>query len=239
MKAAVLAAFPSFSIPLEGEVSSMYCDVLGLITTGVGCLIDPITMALTLPWKHTATGEIATQGEIATAWRALKSQSAKYSKLHWKYAAQLNDLRLDQDAIDALMLGRLYQNETVLRGYFPNWDLFPADAQLACCSMAWALGAGFPKTFGNFRAAANAQDWVAARAACGIRTEGNPGIVPRNAANALCCANAAASIDRGLDAETLFWPATVTDAHENDEALRREAEVALAKHAERDEDPSP
>lgn len=59
MHKSVVDIFPSFSVPLEGEVSSMYCDVLGLITVGVGCLIDPVSMALPLAWRHEKTGELA------------------------------------------------------------------------------------------------------------------------------------------------------------------------------------
>lgn len=204
----VLEIFPPFSTRFEGSVSSMYCDMLGLITTGIGCLIDPVGMALTLPWHHASTGELATQSEIAAAWEALKAQKDKYSKLHFRFAAQLNDLRLSDDAIADLLRKRLAADETVLRGYFPQWDSFPADAQLACCSMAWAVGAGWPHIFGNCARAVNAGDWVAAALCCDIKTEGNPGVIPRNAQNRLCFTNAAVVQSNGLPIERLYWPST-------------------------------
>jgi GH24 family phage-related lysozyme (muramidase) len=239
VKSAVLEAFPKrFTEPLEGRVPSMYVDELGLVTIAAGCLIDPISAALPLRFTH-ADGALATRDEIAAAWRAVKADASRLSKLHWKYAAGLSDLRLDDEALDALVCSRMAIFEVELRKYFPQWDLFPADAQLCVMSMAWALGPGFPHTFGNFRDAANRQDWAAAGAACGVRTEGNPGIVPRNAQNRLCCANAAASVAQGLDTETLFWPGAAPDAHDRDLALQAEASAAVAAWADRERDEPP
>lgn len=41
----VIDAFLDFTIPLEGKVSSMYLDVKGLVTTGIGNLVDQIGRA--------------------------------------------------------------------------------------------------------------------------------------------------------------------------------------------------
>jgi len=38
-----------FSPPLEGCTRSPYLDVKGLLTVGIGCLIDPPTTAADLP----------------------------------------------------------------------------------------------------------------------------------------------------------------------------------------------
>jgi hypothetical protein len=206
MRFSVADVFPAFSTRFEGSVSSMYCDVLGLITTGIGCLIDPVVMALTLPWRHGQAGELATQSEIAAAWHELKAQRDKFAKLHFRYAAQLNDLRLSDDAIGDLLRSRLAADETVLRGYFAKWDSFPADAQLACCSMAWAVGAGWPHIFTNCARAINAGDWVSAALCCDIKTEGNAGVVPRNTQNRLAFTNAAVVQSKGLPLERLYWP---------------------------------
>lgn len=240
MKESARAAFPrQFTEPLEGRVASMYVDVLGLVTIGAGCLIDPVSLALPLRFTHGLGGALATRDEIAAAWHTLKSRADAFKTMHYKYAAALNDLRLDDDAIDGLVLARVASSETELRRWFPRWDDFPADAQLCCMSMAWALGPGFPRTFTSFRDSANRQDWAGAGLECTINTVGNPGIVPRNAQNRLCCANAAAVIAQNLDPETLFWPSTVPSARERDEALRAEAAAALARSADRERDVPP
>lgn len=228
MHDSVVQAFVAFSSPLEGVCKNLYADVKGLLTTGIGCLVDPVSLALPLPWLM-PDGSPASQNEIAKQWRDLKAQPAMkdYPALS-KTVLGATTMRLTDAGVLALASQRLMANEKVLRTYLPNWDSMPADAQLACCSMAWALGAAFPHTFGNFRAAANAQNWTAAIAACEIQTNGNPGVVPRNAANRLCLANAQASVSQGLPIETLFWPGTTPNASQRDEALRTEAALALA-----------
>jgi GH24 family phage-related lysozyme (muramidase) len=204
MHKSVLDAWPAFSHPLEGYVHSMYLDVKGLVTTGVGNLVDPVSEALRLPWKH-ADGRLAGKDEVGAAWHSLKSQQ-KFAKLHWKYAAKLNDLRLTDEDIDALVVQRLAANERYLKKAFPKWDEWPADAQLCCLSMAWAVGAGFPGIFKNFTKFANLDDWVSAKACAKIKTIGNPGVVPRNRNNELCLDNAATVHDLGLDPSILHWP---------------------------------
>jgi hypothetical protein len=45
----------------------MYADVLGLITTGQGNLIDPKPAALALPWRN-RDGALASSAEISAEW---------------------------------------------------------------------------------------------------------------------------------------------------------------------------
>ena len=229
MHQSVIDKFVDFTAPLEGVVTSLYADVRGLLTVGLGCLADPVSMALSLAWVL-PDGSTPSQAEIARQWHVIKGQAAAMSRLHWRYAAKLTTMRLTDQGVLDLATQRLLANEKILRGFFPNWDLFPADAQMACCSMAWAVGAGFPRIFGNFRAAANAQNWVSAVAACAIRTENNPGIVPRNAANRLCLSSAASVLAQGLPLGTLYWPGSAPNASQRDEQLRHEAQLALANH---------
>jgi GH24 family phage-related lysozyme (muramidase) len=217
MHFSVLEAWHRFSEPLEGRVYSLYVDVKNLVTTGVGNLVDPLPLALQLPWKHEKTGEIATRDEVTAAWNTLKHHPGlavqpggslvPLSKLHYNTAARLNDLRLTDEDIDALVAQKLQEFEAHLRKHhFHDWDSFPADAQLGILSMAWACGPGFPQTFKTFARVATAQDWVAAKASCAIRTAGNPGVVPRNRNNERCFLNAATVHDRGLDPSVLHWP---------------------------------
>jgi hypothetical protein len=201
---AVLAKWHQFSEPLEGRVHSMYLDIKGLVTTGVGNLIDSVTEAQKLPWKH-ADARLASKDEVAAAWRELKSRQ-DLSRLHWKYAASLNDLRLTDADIDALVESKLHSNERELRKAYPNWDDFPADAQLGCLSMAWAVGPGFPRIFANFSRYAVQQDWGNAKLCATIKTAGNPGVIPRNENNEICFGNAAIVVQYALDRSVLHWP---------------------------------
>jgi len=207
----VVAAWRGFTEPLEGYVQCMYPDIKGLITTGCGNLIDPKPAAMGLPWKHGPAGALATQAEISAAWDAVKAFGRGWKQpMHWKYAAKLTDLRLDNSDIDRLVTSKLLENEAYLRRTFTRWDVFPADAQLGILSMAWAVGPGFTRIFGNFTAAALAENWDGCVAACAIRTDGNPGVVPRNARNRLCFANAALVKRAGADVSQLHWPEAYT-----------------------------
>lgn len=209
IRPAVLAAWHDFSEPLEGRVHSMYLDILGLVTVGVGNLIDSPDQAAELPFIHARTGLPATRAEIVAAWRELKSRQ-DLARLHWRYAAGLNDLRLTDAAIDEIVRAKLTSNAIHLATkHFREFVDFPADAQLAILSMAWACGPGFPVKFSNFAKFADRQDWTSAKACAKIREIGNPGVVPRNRANERCLDNAAIVHDHGLDPAVLHWPAVL------------------------------
>ena len=227
MHQSVLDRFVGFSVKFEGSVSSLYLDIKGLATVGVGCLCDPVSLALLLPWLM-PDGSPASHEEIEKQWNVVKTQGNP--RLHWKYSAGLSTMRLTDAGVLQVADDRLKANEVILRRYFPHWDDLPADAQLCCCSMAWAVGAGFPAIFTNFTRLLNAGDYAGAIQACGIKTEGNPGIIPRNAANRLCLANAARSVKMGYPKEQLFWPGVPAEAEGADLSLKAQAELALAEH---------
>lgn len=187
----------------------MYLDVKGLVTTCVGNLIDTPHEAAKLPWRHGTEGPHATRDEVFAAWHALKARQ-DLAKKHWRFAAQLNDLRLTEQAMDELVAkkrGEFYAY--MKRHHFPAIDDYPADAQLGLLSMAWACGPGFPRTFKNFALSVVNGDWEGAAAACKIREAGNPGVVPRNKANRTCFGNAAIVVQSNLDRERLHWPETL------------------------------
>jgi hypothetical protein len=204
-----------FTEPLEGRVPYLYVDIKGLVTCGVGNLVDPINEALKLPWKL-GNGD-ALPSEIRADWEALKAEDHRrindkdpktvpLRQLHHKFAAPYTRVRLTDADINTLVISKLLANEAFMRKALYRWDEFPADAQLACCSMAWALGPGFPATFKNFAKAVNDLDWLAAKASCKIKSENNPGVVPRNRANELCLDNATTVAENGSDPAVLHWP---------------------------------
>lgn len=189
MKQAVLDIFPSFTERLEGKVQWMYLDCLGYVTTGLGCLIDPVTLATDLPWLR-RDGTRASVQEIVDEWHTVKEYT-QLAKLGHKVAEKFTRLRLTDDGIAELARRRLGANEQYFKLTWPDWDEFPADAQLAIMSMGWAMGAGFVRKFTAFTAAVNAQAWGLAAQHCHIKEAGNPGIVPRNKLNKKLFADAA------------------------------------------------
>lgn len=182
MKEAARAIFAPFTARLEGRVYTMYLDVKGLVTIGYGCLIDPVHLATSLPFVHAADGSPATPVEIVAEWHILKARQ-DLSKLHWKYAAKLLRLRLTAEGACQLLDDRIRLFERQLTKVLPQYPDWPANAQLATMSMAWAMGAGFVAKFPSWAKAAKAQNWEECAKQCLMRTAGNPGLIPRNRAN--------------------------------------------------------
>ena len=222
MRASVLAGFGPFTASFEGRLGYMYTDVKGLVTTGVGNLIDPIGAALGLPWKH-LDGSPADDAAITQEWNTVKNAWPGVQSVACKSITQLH---LDPADVDALVASKARQNEDTIRSQFPEYDNWPADAQLAIHSMAWAQGASFagwphlkvallasPPDFGTAAGprAADGTDGDAGsdtslRGQAWLNDSGNPGLRPRNLANRKLFLNAAVVTSNGLDLEGLNWP---------------------------------
>lgn len=206
MRAAVRAGFVGFSTPLEGLCDWLYCDVKGLVTTAIGNLVDPIQFALPLPFMN--GGLPATIDEIAEEWRAVKGRP-DLAHLGGGAYRGMTKLRLSAAGIDQVVSRKLVQNDVYLRARFTGYEEWPADAQLGILSMAWACGPAF--RFPMFEAAVRAGDFVLASQECKMNEAGNPGLVPRNAANRQLFMNAARVIELGLDHERLWYPRVIGD----------------------------
>jgi GH24 family phage-related lysozyme (muramidase) len=202
MRDSVKAAFNRFTDAFEGHTDFMYLDVLGWATTGRGNLIDPIELAINLPWLK-ADGTPASKGQITDEWNTIKALQSIRQRGGFAYKPYTT-LHLAEDAIDTLCLQKVAANENALRKVFPAYDSWPADAQLGLLSMAWAMGTGF--RFPNFTAAANRGDWQTAAEQCRMRTDGNPGVAPRNTANAKLFFNAELVTAYALDPSVLYYP---------------------------------
>jgi GH24 family phage-related lysozyme (muramidase) len=183
MQPVVRRAWRAFNEPLEGLVTWMYLDVKGLVTTGMGNLIDPLATALDLRWFH-ADGSLASAAEVRAEWTAMKDNVAlAHQGAHAAHA--LARLHLQDADINALILGRLDRDEAILKANtaFAAFEDWPADAQLGLLSMAWAMGPGFGRGFPHFAQACAARDFTTAAADCQMAVTGNPGLIRRNAAN--------------------------------------------------------
>jgi GH24 family phage-related lysozyme (muramidase) len=201
MRTAVADRFVDFTGDLEGVVPWMYQDIKGLVTVAIGNLIDPIQYALPLPFKK-HDGSYATRDEIAADWLRVK-RHPDLAKWGHRPAEQIAQLRLDDDGIELVVSRKLAQNVDHLRRRFREWDEWPACAQLATLSMAWACGPAFQ--FPMLAAVLNAQDFAEAAKHCHINDAGNPGLVPRNRRNKTLYRNAARVRDFKLDPDYLNW----------------------------------
>lgn len=188
MHSSVFKAFIPFSTQFEGRIPHMYLDIKGLVTIGIGNLIDPLTE--NLPFVHEDSGAPATPEEIKEEWKFIKSHKELAQK-GYKAAGKLTKLYLRNDDIDHLVLTKLHQFELILKKYFPNFESWPADAQLATLSMAWAMGPDFPSPnarvpWPKFTAHCREQSWSKAANECRMKESDNPGVIKRNDANVAC-----------------------------------------------------
>ena len=102
---------------------------------------------------------------------------------------------------------------------FPALPSWPWEAQMATLSLCWAVGTALPRGWPRLTAALRAQDWATAAAECEIRSEGNPGVVPRNERNRQLY------LDAASERETV--PPVVTDGEVRQ--LQAETFEALAR----------
>lgn len=184
MKVDVAAKFVGFTQQFEGLCTWPYLDVKGLVTIGYGNLIEKDgapNIPAVLQWQD-LHGTPATGAMILHEWQEIKSLQQFRFQGGGEFANYAK-LRVTQASIDALVIQQQVSNESILRGFFPDFDCYPADAQLGILSMAWALGAHFPPSWPHFKAAALDSDWLTCATECKISTYGNPGVEKRDLAN--------------------------------------------------------
>ena len=202
MRESVAAVIPAFEEHFEGRVRWPYLDIKSLVTVGIGCQVDREEFML-LPWIDEATGAPATAGAIEHAWDTVRS--ATYLELRGGGSptfAALTPIRITDAAVDWLCGSRhrVYDAQLLAR-FLDAWTQAPASAQLATLSMAYAMGAGALDGFPRFCTAFRAADWGSCALECRMEDVHNPGLRPRNAANAALFAAAA----DGGDPDAVNW----------------------------------
>jgi hypothetical protein len=209
MRDSVRRAYANWTMQFEGLVPFMYLDEECLVTTALGNLIDPIQMAMPLPFVR-PDGSYASRNEIAVEWLRVKARTdlAPCGGMAFK---RITTLRLPPEGIDRLVFGKLDLNDLALAKRFSAYTSWPADAQLAVLSMSWACGSEFEAEFPKFSALMERQDFVGAATECAIhdRFGKDPGTLHlRNVADVHLLHNAASVLALGLDPEILWYPRT-------------------------------
>ncbi|MBN3496386.1 peptidoglycan-binding domain-containing protein [Arthrobacter pascens] len=200
--------FYSFTEPLEGQVLWMYQDILGKVTIGLGHLIDSEDAAISLsdegaPFYLRNDNNQASTDQIATEWRAVKSDS-EHTGRAWEYEPSTN-LRINREGCAELTKNRLLSFESKLKetAEFGTLDEWPADAQLGLLSMAWAMGPAFGQggKWPSFRQACSTMNWLDAAAKCDMS---NAWLIKRNAVNRGLFRNASYSVSQRADPSVLY-----------------------------------
>lgn len=225
MHTSVKEAFYGFTEKFEGAIPWMYLDIKGLVTVAVGNLIDPISLVNGLPFINMKTLQPATKEEIVSEWHVIKSNVQLAKKGH-KAAEKFAKLRMTIAGMSDLVNYRLSQNESYLRKRFPKLDEWPADAQLALFSMAWAMGPAFK--FATLEKALNAGKFDVydgnGRHLCWMNDTNNAGLRPRNIANVKLFENAAKVMKNNLDVSVLHYPNVVKD---NEKDVEQKKEIVV------------
>ena len=167
VKPEVWASFPAWIEQYEGRKSWLYRDTApaGLVSSGVGFLLDPIALALPLPWFR-PDGAPASQEEIRADWQRVKALPRAMVAERYRVPAGLH---LAEPAIDALTHQTMSATLRALARTFPDLASYPAPVQTAILGMAWLAG---PYSFVKrpaFVAAILARDWRAAADASAIK----------------------------------------------------------------------
>lgn len=206
-----------FNEPLESREHNMYLDIKGLVSTGVGNLIDATATPLTPPtpderarslamagelnWLN-PDGSTASPDEVAAEWDMVKSRMDLAPRGGGSFRS-ITTLKISDDEIDRFVSLKLLQFEAHLksRPEFADFDSWPADAQLGLLSMAWGMGPAF--RFPKFQAFVAAGDFDGAAGECRFNPEIGT-IVTRNDLNQQCFANAGRVVGEGLDPSVLL-----------------------------------
>jgi len=197
----------------------MYLDTKGLVTVGIGNLIDPVSLARPLPFQFKAVNKIkatagrpATRAEIEAEWNFIKNHKdrAQFISRGHRLCAPETDLELSEANRLQLFESKSAANERQLRGFFTDFDFWPADAQLGLTAMAWGLGAGFPARWPTFSAACRRKDFDAAAGDSRIKTWR----AERNDASLRLFGNAARVLANPdfYEVTTLYYPRVLLDA---------------------------
>jgi len=214
MYQSVRDVFTDFTAQYEGAVPWMYLDFVGLVTVGVGNMIDPIGSALAVKDQFVdESGNPPADPDQALTddWNAVHAfadQQRNADQNHKLLAAFFQPPRTSLHMTDpyALVLSHADGDEQTLRNRFQDWDdpnSWPADAQIAVLSMSYAMGPGF--NFPNFVAACQAHDWKTAAGESHMSEAGNPGVAPRNVADRVLLLNAQFMADNNLGFDTLQY----------------------------------
>jgi hypothetical protein len=212
----------------------------GLVTTGMGNLIDPVGRMLSLPWRHGIGGPLASQQEVIAAFNAVKHSGM--NEAGGGNQGHLTDLRLNDEDIQNLIQSKIQENEKTLRQRVPRYDSLPVEVQIVLNSMAWAMGANFkyPKFLGyinqpvpNFKAAAD-ECYMPDNKEKNLKfpPKLNPGLRPRNIANQILLIIADKKVKAGAAMDNLLEPIeqTIAEAYEGLPAIEKELIQAAVKN---------
>jgi hypothetical protein len=214
--------FWDFTEPLEGGFAAdcmfMVQDLqvatgMGITFTGKANRNEGLRQALALEWVNKNTQLPATPGEITHDYdlvltmEALGSQGPGHLD-KWK---AVTSCRITKDGLKTAVRRKITENLNHIRSkpdVFGNFDAYPADAQLCCASLSWAIGINFDLRYPRFCAASKIADWLTAEQQCTFKNQENT--IPRRLASQETMMHNDRAGKLGFtDPEVLHWPTRV------------------------------
>ncbi len=142
----------------EGVIEYMYCDTVGLVTVGVGCMLPDAETASQLPFIDRETGQAAQKEEIVTAYDAVKNSYTDNASA--RFYKDKTNLILNEGAIEAELHNKISGFVSRLKKHFPEFDEYPDNVKLGLVDMAYNLGVtGIVKKFPTFTKGVKDRDW--------------------------------------------------------------------------------
>jgi hypothetical protein len=148
---------------LEGYTNFMYLDTKGLVTTGIGNLIDVggapggAVSPFEMQWRRRSDNGLASREEIQAEWDMVKSHQEMAPLGGFAGNRKLAEigsptqLYLDDAAMQHVIDVAVPKFEGPQRARFANWDAWPSDAQVGTMLIAWAYGPGFSNQSTGFK----------------------------------------------------------------------------------------
>ena len=155
----------------EGCTTWMYADTRGLVTIGIGNLVENTDACAALPFVHAlllpdgSPAPPVTEDDKRNAYcKVLNAFDSPKSANAYRF---VTDLRLTQAFVAELVAQRLEAEfyPGLLR-LCPGFDGFPLPARRALVDMAYNLGIGGLGKFPHLLTACNAGDWAEAARQC-------------------------------------------------------------------------
>ena len=131
----------------EGSVPHMYLDSIGLVTTGIGNLLDPYSQfGNRVRFTH-SDGRLATEAEVRAEFALVKSKTvpggnAPQAAYHsYKAFEPITKLRVTPADLSLAVQQALRAHEAAATSYFGrDFDTLPADVQVVLLQMSYAGG---------------------------------------------------------------------------------------------------
>jgi len=141
----------------EGVESHLYLDTRGLVTIGVGCLVqgqgDCVRLPLVDRIQHQVASDLEKMNEYAVIVKKPPGLPA-YQYSQWTH------LELPPAAIRSLFDAKVHAFEVGLRMLFQDYDHLPDGPKLALLDMAFNLGLGGLSKFHRLGNAVKAHAWA-------------------------------------------------------------------------------